>query len=224
VGEKVITPAKYAFEVKDISWAGGWTYGDAQGNRFSELLPLKPAPKFNVGDMVCSDQKDPWRVMRRDWTAKGGDPGWYYGNPFGLWVRESAIKPAPKFAVGEWVTHKIWGNVEVSKREWEVRPIEKPGGMWVYSFTNLPSIRTWEADLTAQTPQHKHDCKGCVFLGSYRHGYDWDLWVRPWDAALGTNNGHSVCWWISGIPIAASGTASPEYVEARRRAVARGLV
>ena len=74
-----------------------------------------------------------------------------------------------------------------------------------------------------QTPQYKHDCAGCVFLG--RHAYhhmNWDLWWRPSDVTMGCNSGFGPGW--SAFAEVSADICDGVLSECRRRAVARGLV
>ncbi len=165
-------------------------------------------PRFKVGDIVMLGQSEvevkraTWHALFSCWTYQVGD--------MRADQSERALKPAPKFAVGEWV--KSWlGDGETEKRIWEADL------GWVYGLVrDDQNWRAREGDLVAQTPQYKHDCAGCVFLGRYG---SLDLWL-----GVEFDGIHYVVasagQWIMSL----NGLASDGHKEAIRRAKIRGLV
>jgi len=144
-------------------------------------------------------------------------------------LQESAVKPAPKFAVGEWVNVDLPGGVypcEVLRFKWA------GAAGWDYEIRlDDGEAGCRESHLTAQTPQHNlANEDGCVFLG--RMGM-WDLWFHakgssfvpgPSVFANGPLSDFSECSALEPPRYARDGVNDPELIEARRRAVARGLV
>lgn len=182
--------------------------------------PARPEPRFKVGEKVVHERGS-GEVCGMFWSQADG---WQYQlrseQPLRIgWPRESSLKPAPKFAVGEWVTHR-YGPGEVLSRQWS-----NGFGCWSYQVTGIMS--EVETGLTAQTPQHKQCGAGYVFLGRMTNAIDtdWDLWFvkdgSPFvpGPALASDAGDE-------FHLASAGDKQtrPELIEARRRAVARGLV
>lgn len=81
-----------------------------------------------------------------------------------------------------------------------------------------------QASKPQETPQHKHDCAQCVFLG--RMG-SYDLYFhdggeRPIFTTLVARDGEAGEY-ISGLPFSRPGGGSPELQEARHRAMKAGF-
>jgi len=184
--------------------------------------PARPAPRFKVGEKVWVHGKTHtiasslWHALFSFRSHKMED---------GETISDHDLKPAPQFAVGEWVTKgpaRDYVTCEVKAQHWNAW-----SESWFYDVVGDGNkCHYWEADLTAQTPQHKHDCKGCVcvFLGRYsnRRGGEWDLWYRDAPGReLGFDCGYGLQWWSVN---ARGGAMDQTIAEARRRAVARGLV
>lgn len=181
---------------------------DLLGIPSSKEEPSRPVPKFKVGQKVELGGAT-WIVL----TVHGD--GNYTINNDGRWVyaHENDLKPAPRFAVGEWVTLTGFGGglaAEVTSFGFR-----KEFHEWRYELKRADGrlVSTWrEGDIEAQTPQYKHDCSGCVFLGRYA-AFD-----------LHWHNGGAVYRYGVHIHDAGSKQDSEAGREARRRAVARGLV
>lgn len=172
-----------------------------------------PAPKFKVRQKVRTRAGYDFVVRAHKWVG-----GWIYQDNRDCWFSEELLGPAPefvpspKFAVGEWVTHNAGAS--------EVMSVEREGDLWKYGLSG--NLSAYEQALTAQTPQYKHDCAGCVFLGR---------WTSPGWASCDLyvcKNGKNAVWrygdgsesWIArGLD-----NVGPVIPEIRRRAVARGLV
>ncbi len=178
-------------------------------------------PKFKVGQKVCVHGADiQWGITAAEWNGTE----WRYEGPNGWWWAECKIVPAPKFAVGEWVTRKYRSalpGVEIERREWR-SGITHPAGGWLYSWGSSGGC-DWEDDLTAQTPQHKHDCAGCVFLGRLGEA---DLYYcqGPCDGQMAATVAVLFPGRARSITRREALFATKDHIEARRRAVARGLV
>lgn len=171
--------------------------------------PARPEPRFKVGDRVWAHGKT-HTIASSLWHALFSF--WSHRMETGETVSDHDLKPAPKFAVGEWVTHKR-GAGEVIKACSE-------DGSWIYNLSDVPQIGHWEDGLTAQTPQHNHDCKGCVFLGRMDAGdLYWTTTHYRDPGLLMVGRFGQQSFWPS-----YSNSTEPELIEARRRAVARGLV
>jgi hypothetical protein len=178
----------------------------------------RPEPRFKVGEKVHSSAFGTLgEVINRQFVP---NLGWRYGVTGNLSASELDLKPAPKFAVGEWVTFRDQRHGEVIKREWA-------NGRWRYEVDAKSAvIVTPEPALTAQTPQHKQCGAGYVFLGRMTNAIDtdWDLWFvkdgSPFvpGPALASDAGDE-------FHLASDGDKQtrPELIEARRRAIARGL-
>lgn len=171
--------------------------------------PARPEPRFRVGEKVI------WRDKEAVITWAEWFPPvrvWCYGSTYSSSpMPEPELKPAPKFAVGELVTLGGGEAGEIRSREWTMN-------RWHYRVNDLLCA---EHCIAAQTPQHKHDCKGGVFLG--RMGNK-DLYYStvgsgfvggPWLVVIGNRLYHECN---------IDRPTGPEHDEARRRAVARGLV
>lgn len=187
--------------------------------RKTEPAPSRPEPKFKVGQKVIWGDRI-YEVNRREWCSIGRGV-WTYGaaDSPGL-MHEPDLKPAPKFAVGEWVTRdfdRICGKHEA---DFEVKALlADESGKWKYLHPDSRVVA--EHELTAQTPQHKHDCAWCVFLG--RDG-DVDLYF---DAKNHFDRGaftYVAKFYTGHAPVSDVPSPAPYVNEARRRAVARGLV
>jgi hypothetical protein len=173
--------------------------------------PARPEPRFKVGEKVVWEES---QTSQREGHVESIGNGAYLvrsrsGHLFS-WA-EDRLKPAPKFAVGEWVEAKgVTGPVIA--RHWE----RSRANTWSYDVQTPRWVRLlYEFELTAQTPQHKHDCEGCVFLGRWNR---FDLYVCA--------NGKKPIGYRYGDHALDLGwdEQSEAGVEARRRAVARGLV
>lgn len=194
----------------------GTMAADSQVRISAEFKPefARPEPRFKVGEKVVTESQ-PWTITKVVRFNCG--PWWYEGDGDTRW-QEAAVKPAPKFAVGEWVT---WHNVdgEIAARRWSTDLSQ-----WEYA---LGGTHITEAHLTAQTPQHKQCGAGYAFLGRMTNATDtdWDLWFAKDGSlfvpgpALASDAGNE-------FHLASAGDKQtrPELIEARRRAVARGLV
>lgn len=171
------------------------------------VLTRRPVPKFSKGQTVMDESGKTWTVSAIEWNHGA----WFYKTN-DLWCNESFLKPAPKFAVGEWVTHPTWGDIEIVSREWEVCA-EMPHGAWIYKHSGI--VRNWENSFTAQTPQRSPflpHASGTVFLG--RHGkVDLWYWENTLIAVHETYEIHCV----------ANQPTNTDLAEARRRAVKRSL-
>ena len=197
----------------------------ADANAAKKPEPSRPEPKFKVGQRVLWGDSDlVHEINRREWSPIGKGV-WLYGAVCrsGL-MHEPDIKPAPKFAVGEWVTRKYRSalpGVEIERREWR-SGITHPAGGWLYSWGSSGGC-DWEDDLTAQTPQHKHDCAGCVFLGRLGEA---DLYYcqGPCDGQMAATVAVLFPGRARSITRREALFATKDHIEARRRAVARGLV
>lgn len=174
--------------------------------------PSSTEPRFKVGQRVV-ETAIAWEVGE----ILLGAYEWWYRAPGSTWVEESKLKPAPKFAVGEWVTFDGYTG-EIKSYSWGLSSRTE----WIYDVLSAgvfgePCLqwRRGEHALTAQTPQHKHDCKGCVFLGRMGEA---DLYLE------GDKRTLRAVYSSDGCCISCTAAMGPDLTEARRRAVARGLV
>jgi hypothetical protein len=203
-----------------VSYAWRYACGADVGTQ-DATETARPEPRFKVGEKVVWEES---QTSQREGHVESIGNGAYLvrsrsGHLFS-WA-EDRLKPAPKFAVGEWVEAKgVTGPVIA--RHWE----RSRANTWSYDVQTPRWVRLlYEFELTAQTPQHKHDCEGCVFLG--RMG-KWDLWFSAKGSIFVP--GPSVFANGGSDPLgeyrecSAIEPTSPELTEARRRAVARGLV
>jgi len=197
-----------------VSYAWRYACGADVGTQ-DATETARPEPRFKVGEKVVWEES---QTSQREGHVESIGNGAYLvrsrsGHLFS-WA-EDRLKPAPKFAVGEWVEAKgVTGPVIA--RHWE----RSRANTWSYDVQTPRWVRLlYEFELTAQTPQHKHDCEGCVFLG--RMG-EWDLYYckesqAPWPVYVA----------VQRLVINICDAALPSHgviFEARRRAVARGLV
>ena len=179
--------------------------------------PARPEPRFKVGEKVKDFTGQIWNIDGAEFrTNPLYGPAWWYfwNNGRNAWTKETALervdKPAPKFAVGEWVTHGDKAGEIIERYAAE--------GSWIYKLSDAPAIGHWEQTIIAQTPQHKHGCKGSIFLGRHE---GFDLWWRPtMREVVAVDPAVAYYYSVDGELL----SRNPLAIEARRRAVARGLV
>lgn len=210
VGERVVNQEGGEIIIEQISH-GSAAYEHAyRPVGFPLWIPesdFRPAPKYNVGGKANYEGKEVTITDRID----GANSGWYYRVKEHHWsIPECDLKPAPKFAVGEWVTHGDKAGEIIERYAAE--------GSWIYKLSDAPAIGHWEQTIIAQTPQHKHGCKGSIFLGRHE---GFDLWWRPtMREVVAVDPAVAYYYSVDGELL----SRNPLAIEARRRAVARGLV
>jgi hypothetical protein len=184
-------------------------------------------PKFKPGQEVRVAGFSEYYAKGRIEAAALVDDCWHYTiarlNASRLYgIVESAISgqgPAPKFAVGEWVT---WSIDRICGRHESDFAIEARWFDRVWSYRHPDGREVREHEIVAQTPLHKHRFgKECVFLGRYNEVLD--LWWRVSDGAIAIDFGNDdSSWHFNGGWVGPR--SLPAVDEARRRAKLRGLI